>query len=85
MPYCALGCAWIGEDEENLHCGPVSFQTPEEPVLEGSPLALSIYFNPKYEKKKKHQKINTQPLLGFLGATETKLSHWTVVRIYDDG
>lgn len=52
MPYCALGCAWIGEDEENLHCGPVSFQTPEEPVLEGSPLALSIYFNPKYEKKK---------------------------------
>lgn len=42
-----------------------------------------IYFNPKYEKKNK--KINTQLLLGFLGVTETKLSHWTVVRIYDDG
>lgn len=36
----ASGPAWTGEDEDNLHPGHASFQTPEEPLLEGSPFAL---------------------------------------------
>ena len=40
------------------------------------------YFNEKYEGGGEHQKTNTQTPLGFLGATETKLSHLTVIRMY---
>lgn len=46
------------------------------------PFALLFYFKTKYGRGRGGTNPNTQTSLGFLGVTETKLSHLTVKREY---